>query len=480
MVTLKNQVMDGLKWSIISKIFTQVFSWISTFMVIRILSPEDYGIIAIAMVFFSMIELFTNNGLISALVRQQERNRVKSNHIFTLSIGVNIFLSALLALSATYIADSYGNPKLADIFYVLAILNPLTSLTVVPSAHLQIGMDFKKKAFAETAAGLVGATVALVAANLGMAYWSLIYASIAMTLVRIAGYNYYAKSEYSLTLNFEGASTIYKFAINLQLGALVWFIYNRADTMIIGKYLGLEKLGVYNIGGEVASIPMTKFNSIINEVGFSAFSRSNHDPVAMSNYIKKALKIMGVLTYPVFFGISAVSEELIFIVLGDKWSQAAFIVTLLCLVMPIRMNVGIMANFAGAMGEAKFNFHNALATAVILISSIFYGVQHGLNKTAIAWVLGFSLSYLFLVIRHHNKFNLPLSTLLVFWPSFLISASMWLVIFIFEKYNNMLFGFELGIYWMFFAKIIIGCTIVLPLTIIIYGKELKLLLKKDT
>ena len=101
---LKEQVVNGIKWSIMAKLATQAFSWISTFTVIRILTPDDYGIMAIAMIFFSLISIFTTNGLIVALVRQQGDIAKSKNQIFTLSLLLNLLLSAVLAASASHIA----------------------------------------------------------------------------------------------------------------------------------------------------------------------------------------------------------------------------------------------------------------------------------------------------------------------------------------------------------------------------------------
>jgi O-antigen/teichoic acid export membrane protein len=475
---LKHQVMDGLKWSVIAKLLTQIFSWVSTFLVIRMLSPSDYGVIAIAMVFFSLISVFTTNGLSSALVRQQKREHALSNQIFTLSIFVNIVLSVAVAFSAQQIADAYGNQDLVSVLYILAIINPLTSLMVVPAAHLQMEMKFKKKAFVETLSGIVGAVTAFVFAYMGEAYWALIYSNIVMIIVKVVGTNYCAKSHYYPTMDFSGAKEHVAFALNIQIGSIVWFAYNKADTMIIGKMLGLERLGFYSVASEVASIPMSKVSAILNDVAFAAFSKSKSDLVAMKHYLEKAIRVMGVFAFPIFMGISAVSDELVYIALGDKWMDAALVISILCFVLPLRMINAVFMNFANALGESGFNLRNGIFTAIVLIASIATGAQYGLPGVAYGWVGGYFFTFIILCIRYKLKFDLSMELLLSYFPSMIISLLMWCIVFIFSAQYSQLIGFELDVYVLFITKIMIGILVAGPLLFKFYWNEIRGLLKQ--
>ena len=425
---LKTQVIDGLKWSVMAKILTQAFSWISTFMVIRILTPEDYGLVGISMVFFSFIAMFTTNGLTSALIQTQGRDEKPANQIFTLSLLLNITLSGLIALSAPWFADMYNNESLIPILWLLALMNPLTSLIVVPSAHMSMEMRFKEKAIAESVSGLIAAAVAFGFAIYGAGFWALIYANIALTISRVIGYNYYSRSKYRLTVKREGSAALFTFAMNIQIGTFVWFLYNKADTMIVGKFLGVDKLGFYNVASEVASIPMSKVSAILNDVGFSAFSTLKDKPEEAARYVEKAIMLIGLVAFPIFLGISAIANEFVLVLLGDKWASAGIVIMVLCWVFPLRMVNSVLTNFANGMGETKFCLHNALLTAVILISAITVGAMHGLFETALAWVLGFIGVFTLVIWRFSRKFNLSFKTLTIYWFPALLSISMWFIL----------------------------------------------------
>ncbi len=473
--SLKNQVVDGLKWSILAKLFTQVFSWISTFMVIRMLTPDDYGIIAIAMVFITFISMFSTSGLISALVRTQERNRTSGDQIFTLSIFLNILMSAGLVLVAPLIADAYDNPALKEVLWVLAAINPISSLSVVPVAHLQMEMRFKDKAVADGIAGLIGAVTAFTCAFMGMAYWALIFANIALNITRTIGLMWFAKSKFGFTSNMSGARDTFAFAINVQLGTFVWFLYNKFDTIIIARLLGVDKVGVYNVGSEVASIPMSKVGGIVNDVGFAAFSKVKGDRKASEGYLKKANRMIGMLSFPVFFGLSVVSNELVLALLGEKWSEAGVVIMALALIFPLRMSNMISTNYANAMGEARFTFVNGLITSIILISCIALGAMQGLLETALGWVMGFMASYLIIMFRFHSRFDIKYSSYVSYLPALLISVIMWIVVHLVGVY---VITPDLNVWLVLGVKILVGVLVVAPFHMLVYWKELKNLLKR--
>jgi len=476
---LKSQVLHGIKWSFFAKLTAQIFSWISTFFVMRMLSPEDYGVVAIAMVFFTFIILFTSNGFISALVRTQSNDKKTNNAIFTISLTLNLILSAVMAFSASFISKWYDNDQLFEVLVVLACTAPLSSFSVVPTAKLQINMKFKAKSICEAMAGFVATIVAFSMAYYGMAYWALIVSNCALVFIRVLSLNFIAKTSYYPTLNFSGMKETLAFSLRLQMGSAIWFISNKADTFLIGRYLGVAQAGIYNVANEIASIPMTKINSIMNEVAFSAFAKTKNDKKQANLYLSKALKMLSVITFPVFFGIASISNELVLVLLGEKWEASIPIISILCLVLPFRMMLSVMGNYSNGMGESKFGLNNAYITSSMMLGAIFVGVHYGLMELAILWSSSVALTYVFMVYRYIKKFDLKLSNLIVYIPVFVVSVSMYLVINVLSWYFNPLISFLDGnIMIILSLKVIIGVMFSMPFLLFFYGKEFRELLRK--
>jgi teichuronic acid exporter len=476
-VSLKQQVMSGLAWSVASKLITQVFSWVSTFFVIRMLTPEDYGLMAIAAVFFMLVTMFTTNGLSSALVNEQKRSPRASNLIFTFSIAVNLVLTAGIYISAPYIAEWYENESLTAVLWTMAAISPLSSFIVVPAAHLQMEMRFKEKALIESVSMLCSAVTAIsLAYYLEQGYWALVYSTVVLTVSRAIGFNLVSKSYYRPTFDFSGAKPIYSFAWNMQMGSLVWFVYTRADTIILGKFLGLEKAGIYNVANEVASIPMNKVMMIMNDVAFAAFNKVKSDIEAAKIYLQKALRLMAIVAFPVFYGISAVSDEIVYVLLGEKWIQAGPIIALFALIIPFRMINILLNNFISGMGETKFGFYNALITGFFLISSLFIGAPYGLEVAAKSWTIGYVIALFIMYSRFINKFKLTWGFFKVILPTALLSAMMlvmlqWIQVLLSNNY-------DIEPWEMMLFKITAGSVSLGPVLYWLYHNEIKELLKR--
>jgi O-antigen/teichoic acid export membrane protein len=473
-MSLKNKVVSGLKWSILAKGITQLFSWFSTFWVIRMLSPEDYGIMALAMTFVLFGNLFSSGGFITAIVKTQEKNYAQASQMFTVSLVVNIIIAFLVVLSAEHISIFYDNPKLEGVLFVMAIASILNSFLIIPSSYIDIDMNFKAKAFCDSAGAIVAAIVALVMAYQGMEFWALVYAYIAQTLVRVILYHVVTKSCYFLTFNFYGGAATLKFAYSNQLNGLLWFGYNQIDNILIGKFLGINVLGIYNVAKDVASLPMMKVAAILNQVGFSAFASLNEDKSAAEYYLTRSLKLIAIFAFPIFLGISSVSEEIILLLIGDKWLEAAPIISVLCFVFPFRMMNTNIQIYVNALNRPKFNVQNTLMMSITLITLMIWATQISIFVTALTWFIGFLLIFFIVLLRLKYNFSLTKDTTLVWVRPAFISIIMWLVLYFEDEYFS---GIDL--LPMIMIKIISGVAFIAPIYYKVYGVELKSILKSS-
>jgi O-antigen/teichoic acid export membrane protein len=473
-MSLKNKVISGLKWSIITKLIAQLFSWISTFFVIRMLSPEDYGIMALAMAFVLFGNLFSSGGFITAIVKTQSKNYLQASQMFTVSLVVNIIIAFLVIFSSEYISVFYSNPKLEAVLFVMAIASILNSFLIIPSSYLDIDMNFKAKALCDSVGSIVSAIVALVIAYHGLEFWALVYSFIAQMLVRVTLYHGVAKSRYFITLDFKGATSVLKFAYTNQLNSILWFGYNQIDNILIGKFLGINLLGIYNVAKDIASLPMMKVTVILNQVGFSAFASLNEDESAARYYLERSLTLIAIFAFPVFLGISSISEEIILLVIGDKWLEAAPIISVLCFVFPFRMMSANIQIYVNALNKPKFNVQNTLIMSITLITLMIWATQISLFVTALTWVMGFVLVFLIVLLRLKYNLALTKSTTLVWVRSAFISFIMWIVLYIEGRY---LLNLNLNLFLMIIIKVISGIIIIVPVYYKFYGTELKSILK---
>jgi O-antigen/teichoic acid export membrane protein len=473
---LKDKVLHGLKWSVLSKIITQLFSWASTFVVIRLLSPQDYGLMALAMTFVLFGNLFSSGGFITALVKIQEKNTEKASQMFTISLVVNIAIATLLILCAQDISEFYQNTKLTHVLIVMALASITNSFLIVPGAFLDIDMKFKEKAIVDSIAALFSALAAFILAWTGWQFWALVWAYIVLQIVKVVGYHWYAKPRYFITTQFQQSKPLLSFAYSNQLNGLLWFGYNQMDNFLIGKFLGVSTLGIYNVAKDIASLPLMKVASILNQVGFAAFSSLKEDKKSADYYFELSLNYMAIFSFPIFLGISAISEELVFIVLGEKWLNTSIIISILCFVFPFRMmNINIQL-FVNALNRPNFNLQNTALMSVVIIVLMLIATQIDLITTAYAWTLGFIGVFFIILMRLKQHFELTAHSLTIWLKPFFISFFMWLVIAAEEEW---LFTVSLSVWWQLVIKILTGCLIVIPIYWVLFKPQILKILRKN-
>jgi O-antigen/teichoic acid export membrane protein len=471
---LKNKVLNGLKWTAIAKGVTQLLSWISTFIVIRILTSEDYGIVALVSITFELVSILAINGFSSTIVKSQKKCEIQSSQVFTVSLCVNIVFCLVVSIFAENIAQFYNNEDLKIAIWVMAIFTPLNSLLIVPSAYLDMDMKFKVKAICESIAALVSTIVALSLALLGFEFWALIAASIVALTLKVITFMVATKGKFGITLNYKGSGELFKFAYKLQLNTLLWFGYNKLDSILIGRFLGISRLGIYNVGLEIAAIPMIKVSAMINQVGFSAFASLEENKSAANYYLHKSIFLMSLITFPIFLGISAVSNEIVVLLIGEKWIEAAPIIAIFTWIFPFRMINTVIQNYANGLNFAGFCLQNSLIVAIILIIAVSFGAQLGIKETAIAWVVGFLIAFFIILYRLNQKLSLSFHTLLCWWPPLIMSIVMWSCIYLFDRF----FASNINIFSLLAMKIFIGVIVMSLLYFIFYRKEIKTFMKK--
>jgi O-antigen/teichoic acid export membrane protein len=465
---LKEKVIHGLKWMTISKLVAQVFSWIATFIIIRQLTQEDYGIVAIVSATFEIITILATHGFSSSLVKQQKKSYKLSSQIFTASLFINIIMAIVIALFAGSISEFYASTELFQVIVVVACFIPVNSLLIVPSAYLDIDMNFKARALCDAVAAFINTIVALALALYGAGYWALIIGTLANLLSRAFLYLFVSNAKFGLTTDYSNSKETFAFAYKLQLNSILWFSYNKLDTFLVGRFLGLNKLGVYNIGLEIASIPMVKAASIINQVGFSAFSSLKNDMVKANTYLYKALFTTSLIIFPVFIGMASVSNEVVYLLIGEKWIASGPVMAIFCWAFPFRMLNSIIQNYTNGLNFAGLALKNSFVISVILICAISIGAQYGIIETALAWVGGFVFAFAIVITRTAKIMKVPIKTLFCWLFPFLISVGMFLLLsFIENTYlvnDNLLFNISI--------KIIIGAVYIMLIYLLLYKNYL--------
>ena len=405
-MNLKSKVLTAFGWSAGTKFAGQIVTWALTIIVVRLLTPEDYGLLAMAMIFVSFLDVFGDLGMGAALIQARESSADLSRRIFGVIVLVNLSLYGLLFTIAPLIADFFNEPRLVDIIRVIAIRFIFLIFETVPRSLLERDMDFKYRSIVVVASAVIGGVSTLLMAWYGLGVWSLVLGSVLTGFCQALGMNL-IKPYFKLpSFDFSGMKKYISFGGYISLERALIYIQAQSDSFIIGKLLGKESLGFYSMSRDLASMPMLKLMATINQVALPAYASIQDDAEKIAYYFLKVMRITAFFAFPVFFGISAVSEPLILTLIGDKWAQAIMPMQILCLIMPLRMLGNLLPSVLRGVGRPDINVVNVAIAAILMTSAFVVGSQWGLLGVCLAWVLVYPLVFFIMIFRAEKTIHI--------------------------------------------------------------------------
>lgn len=424
-MSLKAQMLDGLRWVAGARFGGQIITWAITILVMRLLEPADYGLQAMASVFVAFSLLLAELGLGPALVQKTEISQERLRQAFGIVLAVNLALLTLLNLLAPFIAHFMEDARLEMIIRVLSLQFPILALAVIPEALLQRKLEYKYRAMIDLASAVVGSIATLALALSGAGVWSLIVGSLASVTVKAAAMNMASPFRYWPSFSLVGMRSLLTFGGSIATSSVLWFLFWQADILIAGKMLGKEVLGHYAVAMHLASLPVQRVSAIINKVAFPAFSRFKDDRNVVGAEVINAIAVLGFFGFPLLWGVSSVSPELITVFLGTDWSGAILPLQLLSLMMPFRLIVGFLPAVTDALGHPEVGIKNVVLACMVMPLAFYIGSSWGAVGVAAAWVVAYPVVLLINARRMLSVFALRLMDMFhVVLPSMAASAAM--------------------------------------------------------
>jgi len=397
---IKSEVLSGIKWVAIGKASTQLISWFTTFWVIRLLLPEDYGIVALAMAITGLMLMLIDTCFIPIIIKNKDISAEALAKVTGLLTIVVLMFSGGLFLASDWVGQFYQSDKIALVLKVQIIGVICQGIEILPRALLNKEMDFKRVSIVIAVANILGAITTLSMAFNGFAFWSLVVGTLVTSVIR-AIFIFRAKP-ISVVPSFDltGIYSHLKFGGLLSVHGLLFYIFLYMDVSIAGKQLSIVEAGVWAVCVQIAMMPLKKILPFINQVAFPAFSSIQDDISKVGNYVLKAQRLSFVLTVPLFWGLASVIDLLIPLILGERWSPAAMPAMILLFAMPFRFSDELFFPALKSLGLAQHMIVNIIVVIVLLVLCFVVGLQYGLLGFACAWVIGYLSGFIIVVSRN--------------------------------------------------------------------------------
>ena len=388
---LAQKVKGAVLWRSGSQIVAQLITWTTTFLVIRLLEPEDYGLFAMTQVILTFLSLMNGYGFANALVRSESIDRQKVAQAFGMLILLNGSLAIVQLLMAPLAAAYFRQPMVADLLRVQAILYLFTPFIALPAALLSRELNFQRQAKVDLFASICSAATALVCARAGYGVWTLVAASLVLFGIRAILLTVVGRSLVWPSFRFAGAGAIFRYGGAMVAVQFFWFLQSQSDVFIAGRVLAPHDLGLYTTAMFLTTILAAKFVPPINDVAFSAYSKLQEKPEAVAAAFVKTVRLIMLIALPFYLGLAATAEPVVLTALGSKWAETVPLVRIMALAMPFMTLQILFSPATNAIGRSGIALRVAISGAVLLPIAFLIGIQRGTEGMAIAWLIAFPI-----------------------------------------------------------------------------------------
>ncbi len=407
-----DKIRSGARWLGAAKAVTQLYTWVLTVMVMRLLVPEDYALMAMAGVFLAFIVQFEELGLRVKLVQMKDYTLEYARSVYGLVLVTNFALVATLALSSPLIAAFFKQERLIPIIMVLSVSMMISSLGSIPDALIKRQLDFRSLAIVDVTRNVIASTSTLALASMGFGVWSLVFSALIGSTIGTAGLFIASPFRSTPSFNFKGMRDTLHFGGLVMLQRLVWWAYSGLDSLLIGRFYPAHSLGIYGTSSQLATLPLDKVGSILNVLSFTGLSRVNQDREMFRHYLRRATKLVSLVLFPAFFGIAAIANEFAPVLLGARWSGLGTIAAILALSAPARCVSSVVVESLNSLGKPQLHLRCMIVTAVLFAIGIVAGLPIGLEAIAIGVVVASIAACFHNMILVCSQVEMPLSRLL--------------------------------------------------------------------
>ena len=337
--TLKRKTITGLIWILIERIGNHTIGFIVSLILARLLMPEDYGVIAIVLVFINICDVFVVGGMGKALVQKKDADECDFSSIFYFNSIISLILYFILFLSAPYIAEFYSMPSLTMLIRVLGIRLFFAAYNTIQRAVVARGMRFRMFFVSTTFGTFISAAIGIWMAYSGFGVWALVGQNLSNNIINVLVLCFMVRWYPKLLFSWERTSKLFSFGWKLLVSNLIDALYMDFRSLYIGKLYTPADLAYYTRGRQFPLFVANNINSSISAVLFPALSKRQDNVIQLKNMTRRAIQTSSFIMMPIMFLLATIAEPLVRILLTDKWIECVPFLQILCfngILLPIQ------------------------------------------------------------------------------------------------------------------------------------------------
>jgi PST family polysaccharide transporter len=388
-MSLKQKTIQGIKWSAIAQFGKQGSQFVIVAILARILSPDDFGLLGMALVFIQFAMILGELGVSRALIQKNDLTDEHLSTAFWLNIIVGILLTIIFIAIAPLIACFYDKPLLTYVVRVLSVNFILASFTVIQQVILQKEMNFKPLMIRDIGAVITSGIIGIVCAFKGLGVWSLVFQFLSFTLFNGILLWTFSSWRPKLMFSLSHFKAIFVFSIHMIGFQIVHFFSRNIDYLLIGKFLGSEALGFYTLAYKLMLVPLQNISWVISRVIFPAFSKIQTDLIKVRMVYIRMTRLVSLLTLPLMAFIFTGTPEAVALFFGEQWIGAVPVIQTLCFAGMIQSVISSLGEVRLSQGRSGLHLCIGLLNSVLVAIVVAASLPWGVNIVALSYTMYF-------------------------------------------------------------------------------------------
>lgn len=375
--SLKNKTIKGVGWSAADALLGQGVTFIVGLVLARLLSPDEYGLIGICLIFTTVLNGIVDSGFSNALIRKKEVTDEDYNTMFTTNMAISIVLYVLLFISAPLVSNFFHRIELTALVRVTGLILFLNALSITQVTILTKNIDFKTKTKASLVSAIISGVIGIVMAFMGYGVWSLVAQQLSKQLLYTLCLWVLNKWWPKFTFYNDSFKYMWGFGWKLLASGILNNVWNQLYQVVIGRCYTSSTLGHYTRANECASIFSSNLTTIVQRVTFPVLSELQDDKKKLLVNYRKLIKVSMFVTVICMFALGAMAEPMIYSLIGPQWHQAATFLPFICITMSLYPLHAINLNMLQVQGRSDLFLYLEIVKKIITLIPIFIGAFVG-------------------------------------------------------------------------------------------------------
>ncbi len=408
-MSLAQKTLSGFIWTLTSRLGTRFSIFVVSIVLARLLTPADFGLIAMLSVFFAISSSLVESGFTHALIREKTISEVDKSTVFFINLIMSLLMYTILWFSSPYIANFFKQPELLWLARVMGIDILLKSLIIVQRAVFMQSLRFKLLSSVDIGVSIITGIAAVFLAYSGLGVWSLaikyflssLFVSIIFFII-----NPWLPSSF---INKDSFNRLFGFGSKLLITGLINTFYNNIYNLTIGKFFSADILGFYNRASLLVNQSITTISMALGQVTYPILSKTKDDEIRLIEGHKKIVNVVTFINIPISVILAFSAKPLVLVLLGEKWAETIPFVQLLSISAIVTHLISLNKNLLRVIGRSDLYLRTSVISKVLTTIAVIIGIQFGIWGLVISSVIAIYLEVLVSMFFTSKFFEYKLS-----------------------------------------------------------------------